>query len=119
MTPSDELDFEMEGEGSTKPDTIRTKPGAKPPTKPGTKPTPGKPSTTGNGYPRNDNANQDPSPNRPTPDTPSAKPGYHLVVKNDTLYSLSRKYNTTVARLKKLNNMTDDNIKIGQQLKVQ
>jgi LysM repeat protein len=119
MTPSDELGFEMEGEGSTKPDTIRTKPGAKPPAKPGTKPTPGKPSTTGNGYPKNDNANQDPSPNRPTPDTPSAKPGYHLVVKNDTLYSLSRKYNTTVARLKKMNNMTDDNIKIGQQLKVQ
>jgi LysM repeat protein len=32
---------------------------------------------------------------------------------------LSRKYNTTVAKLKQMNRLSDDGIKIGQQLKVQ
>lgn len=75
--------------------------------------------TGGNNYPPTD-----PVPNQtggwqsnPTT-SPTVADGYHLVMKGDTLFSISRKYNITVARLKYLNNMNDDNIKIGQTLRV-
>ena len=42
----------------------------------------------------------------------------HVVVPGDTLYSISKKNNMTVDRLKKLNNLEDNNIKIGQKLQV-
>ncbi len=89
----------------------------------------GKPATSGTPYPT------DPVPGgtwNPTPPTTPSIPttteptvpntpvpdGYHLVVKGDTLYNVSRRYNLTVTKLKQLNGMTDDNIKIGQQLRV-
>ncbi|MFD2552571.1 glucosaminidase domain-containing protein [Bizionia sediminis] len=40
----------------------------------------------------------------------------HRVVKGDTLYSLSRRYNTSVETLKKLNNLTSNNLQIGDIL---
>ena len=40
----------------------------------------------------------------------------HRVVKGDTLWSLAKKYGTTVSALKKLNNLTSDTIYIGQTL---
>ena len=40
----------------------------------------------------------------------------HIVVKGDTLYSLSRKYKTTVEAIKAENNLTSNEITIGQQL---
>lgn len=40
----------------------------------------------------------------------------HIVVKGDTLYSLSKKYNTTVERLMLLNNLTSTDLKVGQVL---
>jgi len=40
----------------------------------------------------------------------------HVVVKGDTLYSISRKYNLTIENLKKLNNLKDTNLNIGQVL---
>jgi flagellum-specific peptidoglycan hydrolase FlgJ len=40
----------------------------------------------------------------------------HTVVKGDTLYSLSRTYNTTVEKLKMLNNLTSNELSIGQIL---
>jgi flagellum-specific peptidoglycan hydrolase FlgJ len=40
----------------------------------------------------------------------------HQVVKGDTLYSLSKKYNTTVDNLKLLNNLTNNELSIGQIL---
>lgn len=43
--------------------------------------------------------------------------GVHVVRQGDTLYSLSRKYLTTVPELMKINNMTDSSLAIGQQLK--
>jgi LysM repeat protein len=46
------------------------------------------------------------------------KDGYHTVVKGESLYSISIKYNTTVQKLKSLNNLQDSKIKIGQKLKV-
>lgn len=42
----------------------------------------------------------------------------YIVQKGDTLYSISQKYNTTVEELKKLNNLTTNNISISQKIKV-
>lgn len=42
----------------------------------------------------------------------------HLVAKGDTLYSISKKYNTTVDEIIKLNNLNGNAISIGQTLKV-
>ncbi|CZQ94501.1 LysM peptidoglycan-binding domain-containing protein [Trichococcus ilyis] len=42
----------------------------------------------------------------------------HRVVKGETLWGLSRKYGTTPATLKRLNQLSSDLILIGQQLKV-
>lgn len=47
-----------------------------------------------------------------------SKDGYHSVVKGESLYSISIKYNTTVQKLKSLNNLQDSKIKVGQKLKV-
>lgn len=40
----------------------------------------------------------------------------HEVVKGDTLYSISRKYNLTIEELKKKNNLSDSAISLGQSL---
>jgi len=42
----------------------------------------------------------------------------YKVVKGDTLYSIARKFNTTVDELKSLNNLTNNTISIGQILKI-
>lgn len=42
----------------------------------------------------------------------------HVVVKGDTLYSLSKRYNTTVEELKRLNNLRDNTLSLGQILKI-
>ena len=41
---------------------------------------------------------------------------YYMVKKGDTLYSISRKFNTTVAVIKELNGLKDNIISIGQHL---
>jgi len=43
---------------------------------------------------------------------------YYIIQQGDTLYSLSKKFNMTVEQLKKLNNMSDTAIAVGQQLKI-
>lgn len=40
----------------------------------------------------------------------------HTVVKGDTLWDLARRYGTTVEAIKRLNNLTSDLLKIGQEL---
>ena len=40
----------------------------------------------------------------------------HVIVKGDTLYSLSRRYQTTVDELKRLNNLTSNDLTIGAVL---
>jgi len=40
----------------------------------------------------------------------------HVVVKGDTLYSISKKYNVTVYELQTLNGLNGTNLKIGQEL---
>ena len=41
---------------------------------------------------------------------------YYIVKAGDTLYSISRKYNIPVEELKSINNLTTDNLYIGQKL---
>ncbi len=40
----------------------------------------------------------------------------YIVERGDTLYSLANRYNTTVVELKRLNNITNDLIRVGQEL---
>lgn len=42
----------------------------------------------------------------------------HIVEKDDTLYSLSKKYGLTVDKLKSLNGLTSNLIKVGQELRI-
>lgn len=42
----------------------------------------------------------------------------HKVVKGDTLYNITKRYNVTVDQLKEWNNLEDINIKLGQKLQV-
>ncbi len=119
MTPDDDLLFED------------PPPTTQPTTKPSDPVIPGKPATTGVPLP------PDPVPANPNPPTPTTQPqpntpapqptpttqqpvpsGYHQVVKGDTLYNISKRYNTTVAKLKELNNLRSDYIQIGQTLRV-
>ncbi len=44
------------------------------------------------------------------------KPNSHIVVKGDTLYSISKKYGLTVESIKKLNKLNSNTISIGQSL---
>ena len=43
---------------------------------------------------------------------------YYTIQQGDTLYSLSKRFKLTVEDLKKLNNMSDTTISIGQQIKI-
>ncbi len=42
----------------------------------------------------------------------------YIVQSGDTLYSIARKYNTTVSKLKEYNNLTSDILSVGQILKI-
>ncbi|WP_281615824.1 LysM peptidoglycan-binding domain-containing protein [Flammeovirga sp. SubArs3] len=43
---------------------------------------------------------------------------FHVVGSGDTLYSISRKYGVNVSQIKSLNNMSNNEIKVGQKLRV-
>lgn len=45
-------------------------------------------------------------------------PGTHIVKSGDTLWSIARKYNTSVDEIKKLNNLTSNSLTINQVLKL-
>ena len=49
---------------------------------------------------------------------PEKESDEYVVQKGDTLYSIARKFNTTVDNLKSLNNITTDSLAIGQILKI-
>ena len=53
-----------------------------------------------------------------TTTTTSATTSHHTVGQGETLYSISRKYGTTVDNIKKLNNLTSNSISVGLKLKV-
>lgn len=42
----------------------------------------------------------------------------HRVKKGETLYAIAKRYNTTVAKIKRDNNLTSNNLKIGKKLKI-
>jgi LysM repeat protein len=118
MINDDDLDFEISpNEGKTQPSKPSTTDPSNPkPTFPGNKP----PSTSEVPLPGDPRPKTDNLPSTPTSSTDGAvEPGYHRVVKGDTLYKLSRDYGTTVARLKQLNKLSSDDIKIGQVLRVE
>ncbi|MCH5248159.1 MAG: transglycosylase SLT domain-containing protein [Muribaculaceae bacterium] len=50
--------------------------------------------------------------------TQSNAPLTITIKKGDTLTALAKRYGTTVAKIKQLNGMTNDNIRIGQKLKI-
>jgi len=43
---------------------------------------------------------------------------YYVVQKGDSLYQISRKYNTTIDNLKKINNLSTNILSVGQRIKV-
>lgn len=49
-----------------------------------------------------------------------AEPQYimHTVQRGDSLYTIARRYNTSVDNIKALNNLTNNNLTIGEQLKI-
>ena len=46
----------------------------------------------------------------------SSEEGFYTIKKNDTLWSIAKKYNTTPEELKKINGLVNDNLQIGQNL---
>lgn len=54
----------------------------------------------------------------PKPNPTNSGEGYYEVSKGDTLYSISKRFGTTVDELRRLNNMSDNAISIGQSIKV-
>lgn len=53
-----------------------------------------------------------------TPPTTDIVEGYYTVKRGDTLYSIASQFSTTVQKLKSLNNLTSNNLQIGQVLLV-
>ena len=56
-------------------------------------------------------------PNSTSTDVPTTET-YYEVVAGDTLYSIAKKFNTTVDKLKDINNLSSNNLSIGQLLKI-
>lgn len=48
----------------------------------------------------------------------SNKAEVYVVQKGDTLYSLSKRFNTTVENIKEINNLKDNSLSIGQEIKI-
>ena len=46
------------------------------------------------------------------------EPVYHVVQEKETMYALSRKYNVSEEQIRNLNNMSDNNLKVGQRLRI-
>ena len=44
---------------------------------------------------------------------------FHIVKSGETLYSIAKKYNISIIRLKQINNISDSKIKIGEKLKIE
>ncbi len=58
------------------------------------------------------------SPPAPAPAPAPSSPQYHIVVSGDTLFSLARRYKTSVDGLKRTNGLTGDSIRTGQTLRI-
>lgn len=51
-------------------------------------------------------------------ETQASQPVYHTVGRGDTLYSIARRYGTTVQALQRLNSLRSTDIRVGQRLRV-
>jgi LysM repeat protein len=92
----------------------------KPPATPKTEPAPDQPVTP---PVKEDPFNEtEATPEKPpvTPETtqPDITPQYHTVIKGDTLWNISQRYGTSVDELRRLNNLANNNIQLGQRLRV-
>jgi membrane-bound lytic murein transglycosylase D len=54
----------------------------------------------------------------PPKPAPVETPKTHLVVKGETMFSISKKYGVTMKQIQEWNGMTDNNVKLGQKLKI-
>ncbi|RIJ36921.1 LysM peptidoglycan-binding domain-containing protein [Pontibacter oryzae] len=48
----------------------------------------------------------------------STSTAYHTVIAGETLYSISKKYNVSLEQLRQWNNLPDNSLKLGQELRV-
>ncbi|MBU2045888.1 MAG: LysM peptidoglycan-binding domain-containing protein, partial [Bacteroidetes bacterium] len=61
---------------------------------------------------------QEKSKDKPTDATPIITGDKYIVQQGDTLYNISKRFDLTVDQIKIMNNLTDSNIKIGQELTI-
>lgn len=59
-----------------------------------------------------------PTTTRSTPDTPVASTKFYAVRKGDTLYSIANRYGITASALRNANNISGNNISVGQRLTI-
>lgn len=116
LTPDEDgLPFEIGGEDPKPAPPPVTTP---PPAAPGTPP----PATSGAPYPTEIKppATNWPGTQPSTPTTPPATgPGtYYVVEKGDNLFRIAQKFGSTVAEIKKINNLSSDSIQTGQRLRI-
>ncbi|MDB5228499.1 MAG: hypothetical protein JWN78_2692 [Bacteroidota bacterium] len=50
---------------------------------------------------------------------PKSTNAFHTVIKGDTMYNISKRYNISLSQIMEWNNLSDQNIKLGQVLKIQ
>lgn len=58
------------------------------------------------------------APQPSAPRAPAARDTIHTVVRGDTLWGLSRKYNVSVDAIKQANGMTKDTVVLGSKLRI-
>jgi LysM repeat protein len=50
---------------------------------------------------------------------PKSTNGFHTVIKGDTMYNISKRYNIPIAQIMEWNNLSEQSVKLGQVLKIQ